>query len=92
MALDSPPGASASPELADTLRSKAGELMVTHPAAATYLVLAAASIAPTCPDEQLVADHYAELAAPLTEQLARLHHRRTAVARWPLRRRRDGAR
>jgi hypothetical protein len=92
MSLDSPPGALASPELADTLRSKAGELMVTHPAAATYLVLAAASIAPTCPDEQTVADHYAELAAPLTEQLARLHHRRTRVASWPLQRRRDGAR
>ncbi|NLS27459.1 hypothetical protein S2M10_24550 [Sphingomonas sp. S2M10] len=91
MSLDSLPDALASPEFADTLRSKAGELMVTHPAAATYLVLAAASIAPTCPDEQLVADHYAEVAAPLTEQLARLHHRRTAVARWPLRRRRDGA-
>jgi hypothetical protein len=92
MALDSPPGSPASPELADTLRSKAGELMVTHPAAATYLVLAAASIAPTCPDEQMVAEHYAELAAPLTEQLARLHHRRTTVVRWPSRRRRDGAR
>lgn len=92
MALDSPLTSLGSPELADTLRSKAGELMATHPAAATYLVLAAASIAPTCPDEQMVADHYAELAAPLTEQLVRLHHRRTAAARWPLQRRRDGAR
>ncbi|WP_267381400.1 MULTISPECIES: hypothetical protein [unclassified Sphingomonas] len=79
-------------EFADKLRSRAGELMRTHPAAATHLVLAAASIAPTCPHEQLVAEHYADLTAPLTQQLASLHRRRTAPEKRPSRRRRDGAR
>lgn len=92
MSLDSPHGTETLSDLADTLRSRAGELMRTHPSAATHLVLAAASIAPTCPDEEMVAEYYAELTAPLTQQLAGIHHRRTAIASWPLRRRRDGAR
>jgi hypothetical protein len=39
-----------------------------------------------------VAEHYADLTAPLTQQLARLHQRRTAPEKRHSRRRRDGAR
>ena len=89
---DNEPGAPTLGEFADKLRSRAGELMRTHPVAATHLVLAAASIAPTCPHEQLVAEHYADLTAPLTQQLASLHRRRTAPQKRPSRRRRYGSR
>lgn len=80
------------PEFADEIRAAAGKLMHSYPAAATHLVLAAASISPTCPDEKGVAEYYADLLAPFTEQISRIHHRRTATATQQWRRPRNGAR
>ena len=66
----------AAPEdLAVRLRDRAYELMDDHPIAAAHLVLAAASLAPTCEDEREVADHFTYLVADFAQGLARIHHR-----------------
>lgn len=87
MLLDDEVGEPTLSEFADKLRSRAGQLMRTHPAAATHLVLAAASIAPTCPHEQLVAEHCAAHAA--ARQPTSPTHRSaeaavTEASRWSL--------
>ena len=66
----------AAPEdLAVGLRDRAYELMDDHPIAAAHLVLAAASLAPTCEGEKEVAEHFTYLVADFAQGLARVHRR-----------------
>ena len=62
-------------ELAVGFRDRAYELMDLNPIAAAHLVLAAASLAPTCRDERDVANHFAFLVADFANDLGRIHHR-----------------
>lgn len=62
-------------DLADSFRTQSFHLMQSHPIAAAHLVLAAASIAPTCPSEQEVADEFAYAIADFAQQLGVLHRR-----------------
>ena len=62
-------------DLADSLRTQSFHLMQAHPIAAAHLVLAAASIAPTCAAEQEVADEFSYLIADFALQLGILHQR-----------------
>ena len=62
-------------ELADDLRTQSFHLMGAHPIAAAHLVLAAASIAPTCPDEQDVAESFSYVIIDFAKQLSVLHSR-----------------
>lgn len=66
-------------DLADNFRTQSFHLMKTHPIAAAHLVLAAASIAPTCDAEQEVADQFSYVMADFAQQLGVLHRR--AVSR-----------
>ena len=52
------PDALSDTDLADSFRTQSFHLMQAHPIAAAHLVLAAASIAPTCAAEQDVADEF----------------------------------
>ena len=61
--------------IAATLRAHAYHLMDAHPIAASHLVLAAASVAPTCAEEEEVADHFSYLIADIAQQLAIIHRR-----------------
>lgn len=74
-----PPSARAE-ELAVGFRDRAYELMDDHPIAAAHLVLAAATLAPTCAHEQDVADHFTYLVADFAQGLARVHRRARATA------------
>lgn len=65
--------------LADELRTQSFHLMTAHPIAAAHLVLAAASIAPTCDAEREVADEFSYVIVDFAQQLGVLHRR--AVAR-----------
>lgn len=71
--------ASTDVDLADSFRTQSFHLMQAHPIAAAHLVLAAASIAPTCAAEQDVADEFAYAIADFAQQLGILHRR--AVSR-----------
>lgn len=62
-------------ELADSFRTQSFHLMTTHPIAAAHLVLAAASIAPTCDAEQEVADQFSYVIVDFAQQLGVLHRR-----------------
>jgi len=62
-------------DLADSLRTQSFHLMQAHPIAAAHLVLAAASIAPTCAAEQNVADEFSFVIVDFAQQLGVLHQR-----------------
>ena len=62
-------------ELADSFRTQSFHLMQEHPIAAAHLVLAAASIAPTCEAEQDVADQFSYVIVDFAQQLGVLHRR-----------------
>ena len=62
-------------DLADDFRTQSFHLMQAHPIAAAHLVLAAASIAPTCAAEQEVADEFSYVIADFAQQLRRIHQR-----------------
>ena len=62
-------------DLADSFRTQSFHLMQAHPIAAAHLVLAAASIAPTCPAEQDVADEFSFVIVDFAQQLGVLHRR-----------------
>jgi len=62
-------------ELADSFRTQSFHLMQEHPIAAAHLVLAAASIAPTCDAEQDVADQFSYVIVDFAQQLGVLHRR-----------------
>lgn len=66
-------------DLADHFRTQSFHLMNTHPIAAAHLVLAAASIAPTCDAEQEVAAQFSYVIVDFAQQLGVLHRR--AVSR-----------
>lgn len=72
---EAPTAAMSKKDLADGFRTQSFHLMQAHPIAAAYLVLAAASIAPTCPAEQDVADKFAYAIADFAQQLGVLHCR-----------------
>jgi len=61
--------------LADSFRTQSFHLMKAHPIAAAHLVLAAASIAPTCAAEQDVADEFSFVIVDFAQQLGAFHHR-----------------
>ena len=65
--------------LADSFRTQSFQLMQAYPIAAAHLVLAAASIAPTCAAEQDVADQFSFVIVDFAQQLSVLH--RQAVKR-----------
>ncbi len=62
-------------DLADCFRTQSFHLMQAHPVAAAHLVLAAASLAPTCDAEQDVADQFSYVIADFAQQLGILHQR-----------------
>ena len=62
-------------DLADEFRTQSFHLMNEHPIAAAHLVLAAASIAPTCAAERDVADQFSYVIADFAQQLGILHRR-----------------
>lgn len=62
-------------DLADDFRTQSFHLMQAHPIAAAHLVLAAASIAPTCAAEREVADEFSYVIADFAQQLRRIHQR-----------------
>lgn len=62
-------------DLADSFRTQSFHLMQEHPIAAAHLVLAAASIAPTCDAEQDVADQFSYVIVDFAQQLGLLHRR-----------------
>lgn len=62
-------------DLADSFRTQSFHLMQAHPIAAAHLVLAAASIAPTCAAEQDVADEFSFVIVDFAQQLGVLHRR-----------------
>lgn len=62
-------------DLADSFRTQSFHLMQAHPIAAAHLVLAAASIAPTCAAEQDVADEFSFVIVDFAQQLDVLHRR-----------------
>ena len=66
-------------DLADSFRTQSFHLMQAHPIAAAHLVLAAASIAPTCAAEHDVADQFSSVIVDFAQQLGVLH--RQAVKR-----------
>jgi len=69
------PGDISDAELADSFRTQSFHLMQEHPIAAAHLVLAAASIAPTCDAEQDVADQFSYVIVDFAQQLGVLHRR-----------------
>ena len=62
-------------DLADSFRTQSFHLMQVHPIAAAHLVLAAASIAPTCAAEKDVADEFSFVIVDFAQQLDVLHRR-----------------
>ncbi len=62
-------------DLADCFRTQSFHLMQAHPVAAAHLVLAAASLAPTCDAEQDVADQFSYVITDFAQQLGILHQR-----------------
>ena len=62
-------------DLADDFRTQSFHLMQAHPITAAHLVLAAASIAPTCAAEREVADEFSYVIADFAQQLRRIHQR-----------------
>jgi len=70
-----PTGELSDAELADNFRTQSFHLMGEHPIAAAHLVLAAASIAPTCDAEQDVADQFSYVIVDFAQQLGVLHRR-----------------
>ena len=62
-------------DLADDFRTQSFHLMQAHPIAAAHLVLAAASIAPTCAAEREVADEFSYMIADFAQHLRRIHQR-----------------
>ncbi len=62
-------------DLADSFRTQSFHLMQAHPIAAAHLVLAAASIAPTCAAEQNVADEFSFVIVDFAQQIGVLHQR-----------------
>jgi hypothetical protein len=62
-------------DLADSFRTQSFYFMQEHPIAAAHLVLAAASIAPTCDAEQDVADQFSFVIVDFAQQLGVLHRR-----------------
>ncbi|RYF20106.1 MAG: hypothetical protein EOO77_08720 [Oxalobacteraceae bacterium] len=69
------PGETSDTDLADNFRTQSFYLMEAHPIAAAHLVLAAASIAPTCDAEQDVADQFSYVIVDFAQQLGVLHRR-----------------
>jgi len=69
------PDALSDTDLADSFRTQSFHLMKAHPIAAAHLVLAAASIAPTCAAEQDVADEFSFVIVDFAQQLGVLHRR-----------------
>jgi hypothetical protein len=69
------PGKVSDTDLADSFRTQSFHLMQEHPIAAAHLVLAAASIAPTCDAEQDVADQFSYVIVDFAQQLGVLHRR-----------------
>lgn len=69
------PGETSDTDLADNFRTQSFHLMEAHPIAAAHLVLAAASIAPTCDAEQDVADQFSFVIVDFAQQLGVLHRR-----------------
>lgn len=69
------PDALSDTDLADSFRTQSFHLMQAHPIAAAHLVLAAASIAPTCAAEQDVADEFSFVIVDFAQKLGVLHHR-----------------
>lgn len=67
------PGKTCDVDFADDLRTQSFHLMETHPIAAAHLVLAAASIAATCPAEQDVADEFSYVIVDFAQELMVLH-------------------
>ncbi len=65
-------------DLADSFRAQAWHLTERHPMVGACLVLAAASLAPTCDDERDVADEFSDLIADFAGELGRLHAREKA--------------
>ena len=74
-AMQMTPGNISDIELADSFRTQSYHLMQEHPIAAAHLVLAAASIAPTCEAEQDVADQFSYAIVDFAQQLGVLHRR-----------------
>jgi len=73
------PGEMSDTDLADNFRTQSFHLMEAHPIAASHLILAAASIAPTCDAEQDVADQFSYVIVDFAQQLGVLHRR---VVSW----------
>jgi len=69
------PDALSDTDLADSFRTQSFHLMQAHPIAAAHLVLAAASIAPTCAAELDVADEFSFVIVYFAQQLGVLHRR-----------------
>ncbi len=69
------PGETSDTDLAYNFRTQSFYLMEAHPIAAAHLVLAAASIAPTCDAEQDVADQFSYVIFDFAQQLGVLHRR-----------------
>jgi len=83
------PGETSDTDLADNFRTQSFHLMEAHPIAAAHLILAAASIAPTCDAEQDVADQFSYVIVDFAHQLGVLHRR--AVSCWRRKQRRGGS-
>ena len=62
-------------DLADELRTQSFHLMTVHPIAAAHLILAAASVDPTCNAEREVADEFSYVIVDFAQQLGVLHRR-----------------
>jgi len=69
------PGETSDTDLADNFRTQSFHLMEAYPIAAAHLILAAASIAPTCDAEQDVADQFSYVIVDFAHQLGVLHRR-----------------
>lgn len=65
-------------DLADHFRTQSYHLMERYPIAGAHLVLAAASLAPTCDDERDVAEEFSDLIGDFAIELGRLHARAKA--------------
>jgi len=66
-------------DLADDFRTQSYHLMERHPIVGAHLVLAAASLAPTCDDERDVAEEFSDLIADFAVELGRLHAQAKAL-------------
>lgn len=66
-------------DLADDFRTQSYHLMEQYPIVGAHLVLAAASLAPTCDDERDVAEEFSDLIDDFAAELGRLHARAKAL-------------